>query len=268
MPILLGCGLGAAVLAPVVPPAAVALSWIAGAAAAWIAFSARLIASLPYAQTSSRTVVLVGAGLAAAAVGAETRAAVPSQRARSSSAVALVPLAWLGWWALHPPPTWSPPHGPPRLVPRRRAGRRHPARDAGRGDAGRRRPTRGTRRPPVAAHGPALARGDRHLPRAPRSRRGRPRRVAVAGRRCGDRPDATGAGDRRADDAGDGPPARCPASSRPGWDDVTRSDVSTSASSGPTTQARPTRTRTCTARSCSRATARSISCSPATPSRR
>ena len=31
MPILLGCGLGAAVLAPVIPPAAVALSWIAGA---------------------------------------------------------------------------------------------------------------------------------------------------------------------------------------------------------------------------------------------
>ena len=31
MPILLGCGLAAAVLAPVIPPAAVALSWIAGA---------------------------------------------------------------------------------------------------------------------------------------------------------------------------------------------------------------------------------------------
>ena len=30
MPVLLGCGLGAALLAPVVPPAAVALSWLAG----------------------------------------------------------------------------------------------------------------------------------------------------------------------------------------------------------------------------------------------
>ncbi len=110
MPILLGCGLGAAVLAPVVPPAAVALSWIAGAAAAWIAFSARLVASLPYAQTSSRTVVLVGAGLAAGAVGLRL---VPPYR-RSGTvviAVALVPLTWLGWWALHPPPTWSPPTG-------------------------------------------------------------------------------------------------------------------------------------------------------------
>ena len=27
------------------------------------------------------------------------------------TAVALVPLVWLGWWALHPPPTWSPPAG-------------------------------------------------------------------------------------------------------------------------------------------------------------
>jgi competence protein ComEC len=110
MPILLGCGLGAAVLAPVVPPAAVALSWIAGAAAAWIAFSARLTASLPYAQTSSRTVVLVGAGLAAAIAG--LRLVPPYRRgATAVAAVAVVQLGWLGWWALHPPPTWSPPTG-------------------------------------------------------------------------------------------------------------------------------------------------------------
>ena len=43
MPLLLGAGLSAAVMAPVIPPAAVALSWLAGIAAAWIAFSARLI---------------------------------------------------------------------------------------------------------------------------------------------------------------------------------------------------------------------------------
>ena len=66
MPVLLGCGLAAAVLAPVIPSAAVALSWLAGLAAAWIAFSARLVASLPYAQTSSRTFVFV---LVAAALG-------------------------------------------------------------------------------------------------------------------------------------------------------------------------------------------------------
>ena len=110
MPVLLGCGLGAAMLAPVIPPAAVALSWVAGAAAAWIAFSARLIASLPYAQTSSRTLVLVLAGSLLGAVGLR---ALPRYRRRAAvaTAVALVPLTALGWWALHPPPSWSPPAG-------------------------------------------------------------------------------------------------------------------------------------------------------------
>jgi competence protein ComEC len=110
MPVLLGCGLGAALLAPVLPPAAVALSWLAGAAAAWIAFSARLIASLPYAQTSSRTLVLVLTGTSVGAVGLR---ALPPYRRRAAviTALALVPLAALGWWALHPPPSWSPPAG-------------------------------------------------------------------------------------------------------------------------------------------------------------
>lgn len=110
MPVLLGCGLGAAMLAPIVPPAAVALSWIAGAAAAWIAFSARLIASLPYAQTSSRLLVL---GLACAIGSVVAVRLLPSYRRRAAivTAVALAPLAWLGWWALHPPPSWSPPAG-------------------------------------------------------------------------------------------------------------------------------------------------------------
>jgi len=110
MPVLLACGLGAAILAPVLPSAAVALSWLAGAAAAWIAFSARLIASLPYAQTSSRTLVLALGGALAAAVGLR---ALPSYRRRAAviTAVALVPLTAVGWWALHPPPSWSPPQG-------------------------------------------------------------------------------------------------------------------------------------------------------------
>jgi competence protein ComEC len=110
MPVLLGCGLAAAVLAPVLPSAAAALSWLAGAAAAWIAFTARLIASLPYAQTSSRTVVLVGLG--ALAAGATLRA-LPAYRRRAAifTAVTVLPLALIGWWALHPPPRWSPPAG-------------------------------------------------------------------------------------------------------------------------------------------------------------
>ena len=110
MPVLLGCGLGAALLAPVIPPAAVALSWLAGAAAAWIAFSARLIASLPYAQTSSQTLVLALAGTLLGAVGL---LALPRYRRRAAlvSVLALVPLTALGWWALHPPPSWAPPRG-------------------------------------------------------------------------------------------------------------------------------------------------------------
>ena len=101
MPVLLGCGLAASLLAPVVPSAALALSWLAGLAAAWIAFSARLIASLPYAQTSSRPLAL---GIVAATLGSgrpEGPAALPAPggrphgRSRSCRSLAL------GWWALH-----------------------------------------------------------------------------------------------------------------------------------------------------------------------
>ncbi len=110
MPVLLGCGLGAALVAPVFPTAAVSLSWLAGAAAAWVAFAARLVASLPYAQTSSRTLVLVLVGGLAAGVALR---ALPRYRRRraATTTVALAALAALGWWALHPPPSWSPPAG-------------------------------------------------------------------------------------------------------------------------------------------------------------
>ena len=110
MPVLLGFGLAAAVLAPVIPAAAVGASYVAGIAAAWIAFSARLIASLPYAQTTSRTVVL---GLALVAGGvAVLRLAPPYRRwPIVASVVLLAPVLAVGWWALHPPPTWRPPPG-------------------------------------------------------------------------------------------------------------------------------------------------------------
>ena len=110
MPVLLGAGLAAAIVAPILPAAAVALSWLAGVAAAWIAFSARLIASLPYAQTSSRAVVLAVAGGVLAVVALR---AMPSYR-RSAAVIttaALVPLGAVGWWAVHPPPNWLPPTG-------------------------------------------------------------------------------------------------------------------------------------------------------------
>ncbi len=111
MPVLLGAGLAATMIAPVIPSAAVALSSLAGLAAAWIAFSARLIASLPYAQTSSRTLVLLLAGVVA--VGVVAIRAVPRYHRRHAAvtALALVPLSAVGWWAVHPPATWSPPEG-------------------------------------------------------------------------------------------------------------------------------------------------------------
>ena len=110
MPVLLGCGLCSAALAPLIPSAALALSWLAGLAAAWIAFSARLIASLPYAQTSSRPVVIA---IACAIVAVAGLRALPSyrRRATASTVLALVPFVAVAWWALHPPPRWSPPPG-------------------------------------------------------------------------------------------------------------------------------------------------------------
>ena len=110
MPVLLGAGLAAAIVAPIVPPAAVALSWLAGLAGAWIAFSARFVASLPYAQTSSRPLVLTIAGAVIAAV---VLRALPSYRRTAAviTVAALVPLGAVAWWALHPPPSWSPPAG-------------------------------------------------------------------------------------------------------------------------------------------------------------
>jgi len=110
MPFLLGFGLAAAVVAPVSPSAALALSWLAGACAAWIAFAARLVASLPYAQVSSPLlpvlpVIVIGFVLV-------LRWLPPYRRRRFALVVtASVVLAGVSWWALHPPPRWHPPAG-------------------------------------------------------------------------------------------------------------------------------------------------------------
>lgn len=110
MPVLLGCGLAAAALAPVVPSAALALSWVSGVAAAWIAFVARLIAGLPYAQTSSGAALVVVGTAVALALGLR---ALPPYRRRAAvvAAVVLVALLPTGRWALHRPARWSPPSG-------------------------------------------------------------------------------------------------------------------------------------------------------------
>ncbi len=213
MPILLGCGLAAAVLAPVIPPAAVALSWLSGLAAAWIAFSARLVASMPFAQTSSRTVVLGGAAVLAGVV--ILRGVAPyRRRAVIVTAVALVPLLAVGWWALHPPPSWSPP-----------AGLRVSFLDVGQGDAILLETPQGAM---LVDAGPPEAHVDRQLRRmglhalaaivTTHAHRdhvgGAPAVLRRLDRGRGDRPDAAGPGLRRAVAARDGPPARRAAHSR------------------------------------------------------
>lgn len=110
MPPLLGLGLAAALVAPIVPSAAVAMSWLAGLCAAWIAFSARLVASFPHAQVSSPLVFLVPA--AALVVVALLRCAPPyRRRVLLLDGMALAAAAAVAWWALQVPPRWSPPRG-------------------------------------------------------------------------------------------------------------------------------------------------------------
>ncbi len=110
VPLLLGFGLAAAVVAPIVPAAAVALSWLAGLSAAWIAFCARLVASFPSAQVSSPLVVVVPL---AGAVALGVLRAVPPYRRRplAVDGIALALLVAAGWWAVHPPARWHPPAG-------------------------------------------------------------------------------------------------------------------------------------------------------------
>ena len=166
--------------------------------------------------------------------------ALPPYRRRAAvvTAVALVPLVALGWWALHPPPSWSPP-----------AGLRVSFLDVGQGDGILLETPQGAM---LVDAGPPEARVDRQLRRmglhslaaivithAHRDHvGGASGRAADADRRRGDRPDAAGPGLRRADDARDGPPARRSARARRGWGGRTRSGGSGSASSGPTTPAR------------------------------
>ncbi len=110
MPLLLGLGLAAAVVAPVLPPAALALSWLAGWCAVWIAFSARLVASFPHAQVSSPLVFAVPVALIGACAALRR---LPRYRRRGVvvDAIGIVLLATSAWWALHPPPHWHPPAG-------------------------------------------------------------------------------------------------------------------------------------------------------------
>ena len=109
MPLLLGSGLAAALVAPIAPTAAVAMSWLAGLAAAWIAFTARLVAGFPYAQVSSPLAVALP--LIALAVVAALRRVPPYRRGLVLRGIALLLLGGVLWWAASPPTRWHPPSG-------------------------------------------------------------------------------------------------------------------------------------------------------------
>jgi competence protein ComEC len=107
---LLGLGLLAAIVAPVLPSAAASLAWLAGWAAAWIAFCARLVSRLPAAQVSSPLVLVLLAATVLLAFGLRR---VPAWRraALVTWLVAACAVAGAGWWAFRRTPAWAPPSG-------------------------------------------------------------------------------------------------------------------------------------------------------------
>jgi competence protein ComEC len=118
---LLGLALAGTALDPVLPEAAAALAWLNGWAAAYLAWCARAVGGLPYAQaTSGRALLLLGAGLLTAVV----LARLPRPRGRRVGVLlALVAAVAVAWRSA---PDHSPP--PPR-------GFRLTALDVGQGDA-------------------------------------------------------------------------------------------------------------------------------------
>jgi competence protein ComEC len=114
MPTVLGLGLLAAAADPISPEAATALAWLAGLAAAWLALIARLVASLPGAEVSARTALLLAVVVAGAA--AAFRSTSSARRLRASplvplaAALAVLALA-AGWLWARPAPAWTAPGG-------------------------------------------------------------------------------------------------------------------------------------------------------------
>ena len=109
MPVLLGCGLAAAVVEPFLPSAAVALSWLAGWCAAWLALLARTFAGLPFAELRSDVAlgaVAVGCVVAAVLVKLPRR-----RRGAVAAAMGMAAVVLVGWWWLRPGPSWTPPSG-------------------------------------------------------------------------------------------------------------------------------------------------------------
>ncbi len=118
---VLGLGLAAAAAAPLAPTAAEALAWAAGWPAAYLAWCARLVGGLPFAQIDSRLGVVAAGGVCLALL-ALVRTRGRRRLAVGGAACALV--AVFAGWRLAPAERLSPP-----------AGLRVTALDIGQGDA-------------------------------------------------------------------------------------------------------------------------------------
>jgi competence protein ComEC len=114
MPAVLGLGLLAAGADPVSPEAATALAWLAGWAAAWIGFVARVVASLPGAEIGTRAALSLALGVGVVWWAVRSTSA----RQRLSRVSPLVPVAVAallalaaGWLWARPAPAWTEPGG-------------------------------------------------------------------------------------------------------------------------------------------------------------
>jgi competence protein ComEC len=105
---LLGLGLGAAALDPVLPEAALALAWVNGWLAAYLAACARLFGGLPHAQLTSWS-ALAGLVALTAIVALAVRLRPPRGRRLAALAALLAVVA--GAWTLRPETTLPPPKG-------------------------------------------------------------------------------------------------------------------------------------------------------------
>lgn len=119
---LLGAALVAAAVHPVVPSAAVALAWVNGWLAAYLAWCARAIGGLPFAQVSTPSALLALAVIAASVVLA---CRIRTHVGKRAVAFALIAVTLLVAWQARPGPT--PPKPP--------SGLRVTFLDVGQGDA-------------------------------------------------------------------------------------------------------------------------------------
>ena len=114
MPLVLGFGLLAGMVDPVVPGAAAALAWLAGWAAAWLALVAHVFGTLPGAQVGTRTAAYLAVAFGGLALG--VRRAVrgrPAERASIALACACVAaLVGAVWWTVgQRQAAWARPAG-------------------------------------------------------------------------------------------------------------------------------------------------------------